>query len=1290
MAEVLSGMAQQWHNVASNPYLLILNGPQAGNTVELDCERLKEEPLILGRGGAKARVRVGYILQDPGQRVSSVHAAISWREDDHCLLITDQGSSNGTRLNGQFIGGTTPLFGGDTLTIGTIELLIMLPDPQGETGYAQSIPRKRGGLSWDLLDDGEPGVARLEVTENQLRNPQGQPEPPRVGAFYRLTPNHPFYIGRFVTNDLQVPDILVGRRHAEIRWGDNSYVISDMGAAQPALVNDEPLLAPRRLAEGDEVVVGRLVLRYRASRRAYLPSVRIEKDEVKTGVQGGALRYALAERPLQLGSDYIRLPINRQILVGRAETNDLRLHDASVSRRHVRLAVESGRFMLTDIGSANGTLVNGLEIGGPTVLQTGDRLKIGDFEFLFEEVDPEDPELNEPEEEDAEDAEEAETLNSEQIDPDALQPPPLINNIKLKHPLLIGEPLTLELSKRGAESDAADGSGSSTKLAQATEMIVITHPLRSIPPFDEMDTNSFNLLVNHFREVTYKAGQEIAREGLERGAFFAILEGTVLISRALDQGRSRLVLGELGPGTVYGERTIFADQPFVNRLEAKTQVRALVLDEAVFVRELARNRTITSFFQQQVSTNSAANWLKGTLLMQTLSDKTRRALAGRLRYRVYAAGETLAKKGDPCEEFFLIVGGAAQAYSVDNKGNEQSLTALEEGDNFGDGIAAQGETYPMTVRAERQVECYVLARPDFQNVLQKSGDPIASLGRGMSGLPLGAVLNRIPPFNTMPPQLVAQIGSRMKVKFFKKGEVIAWQGDRSSALYIVRSGQVQLSYRASDGTVRQDAKLGPGQFFGEASLLQETVHNATVTALDDCELLTLFRNKLQEVMALGEGYDLARFFKKNLERRFRPKRVENFRVSEQTNAEGEILHILNTENGENFFQLGDRGYFLWQRMDGDNTISDLALDYFMEYKVLDLEAVSNIVGQLQAAGFLEVPAVNQSLIASEEQGKGQGKLAHYLTYRHEINNIDGLVEKLYRYGGKLLFLKPVLWLLFAIMGAGFVAFFYFALFSGQDASFLIRPPISVFTGSFWWLLILVTLFNFAIHEVAHALACKSYGRKVSRGGFGWMYVGPYFFVNTDDIYLENRKARIVVDLAGPLANLLIGSICCLLMFLNSDNDYRTFMFQLVSVAYLVAYLNIIPLTESDGYYALSNWVEIPSLRKKALVWMRRTLLRQPQTRAISARERKIFFWFALLTPLYLVIIMVQFVLWLGNILNALVAGWLKVDVPLLGWSVAVIAAIAVTLPLFADLWAVGRSEDEKGSEKKKKGRRTGG
>src|SRR5256885_9249646 len=86
-------------------------------------------------------------------------------------------------------------------------------------------------------------------------------------------------------------------------------------------------------------------------------------------------------------------------------------------------------------------------------------------------------------------------------------------------------------------------------------------PLRKVAPFDELDGETFEILRPYFREVTYKPGQEMTREGQGRGAFFVILKGKVSISRALNE-RQRLVLGQLEANSIYGERSILSDQPF--------------------------------------------------------------------------------------------------------------------------------------------------------------------------------------------------------------------------------------------------------------------------------------------------------------------------------------------------------------------------------------------------------------------------------------------------------------------------------------------------------------------------------------------------------------------------------------------------------------------------------------------------------------------------------------------------------------------------------------------------------
>ena len=70
--------------------------------------------------------------------------------------------------------------------------------------------------------------------------------------------------------------------------------------------------------------------------------------------------------------------------IGRAEDNDLQLMDPKSSRHHARLHAEGDTFVLTDLGSANGTRVNGLEVTEPHPLEHGDRITIGDTELTYQ------------------------------------------------------------------------------------------------------------------------------------------------------------------------------------------------------------------------------------------------------------------------------------------------------------------------------------------------------------------------------------------------------------------------------------------------------------------------------------------------------------------------------------------------------------------------------------------------------------------------------------------------------------------------------------------------------------------------------------------------------------------------------------------------------------------------------------------------------------------------------------------------------------------------------------------
>ncbi|HAA63555.1 MAG TPA: stage II sporulation protein E [Planctomycetaceae bacterium] len=81
--------------------------------------------------------------------------------------------------------------------------------------------------------------------------------------------------------------------------------------------------------------------------------------------------------PHDLGAD--------DVLIGRHPECGVQLESNAVSRRHARVFVEGGGYAIEDLGSGNGTFVNGQKIEGPTQLKPQDRIKLGPVLMRFEE-----------------------------------------------------------------------------------------------------------------------------------------------------------------------------------------------------------------------------------------------------------------------------------------------------------------------------------------------------------------------------------------------------------------------------------------------------------------------------------------------------------------------------------------------------------------------------------------------------------------------------------------------------------------------------------------------------------------------------------------------------------------------------------------------------------------------------------------------------------------------------------------------------------------------------------------
>ncbi|NJN80441.1 MAG: FHA domain-containing protein [Anaerolineales bacterium] len=67
-----------------------------------------------------------------------------------------------------------------------------------------------------------------------------------------------------------------------------------------------------------------------------------------------------------------------QLTIGRDSSNGVAINDAEVSRKHSRLVFQGGKFVIDDLGSTNGTFVNGQRLAGPVVLKAGDVVSLGE------------------------------------------------------------------------------------------------------------------------------------------------------------------------------------------------------------------------------------------------------------------------------------------------------------------------------------------------------------------------------------------------------------------------------------------------------------------------------------------------------------------------------------------------------------------------------------------------------------------------------------------------------------------------------------------------------------------------------------------------------------------------------------------------------------------------------------------------------------------------------------------------------------------------------------------------
>lgn len=371
-----------------------------------------------------------------GEGIRPRHAVLRGTADGSAVI--QRGSADAeTLVNGVRLGAEpAPILHGDKIQVGGQELLVVDSRKSGSTQFmdAGAVAAMAAGASPASSRKAGPAPVsggRLVCLTD--------------GREYTITDVLVF--GREAGSDVVVENTQVSRRHAEIKATAEGYVLTDL-STNGTFINGQRIQGPRVLSRADMIRVADNEFRFYADAAPVAPAAAAEPGKSATPpspvpppmppptegassrppgatmmasgqteappgaaqrlndtLHGGSFRPSSSStaepaagesRAAPMASFLVRsgklkgtrLPVRVPIVnIGRADYNDIVLADDSVSTAHAKLQRREGVWTLVDLGSTNGTFVDGEQVNGEVPLSPGVTIRFGQVSVLFDTDD---------------------------------------------------------------------------------------------------------------------------------------------------------------------------------------------------------------------------------------------------------------------------------------------------------------------------------------------------------------------------------------------------------------------------------------------------------------------------------------------------------------------------------------------------------------------------------------------------------------------------------------------------------------------------------------------------------------------------------------------------------------------------------------------------------------------------------------------------------------------------------------------------------------------------------------
>ena len=252
-----------------------------------------------------------------------------------------------------------------------------------------------------------------------------------------------------------------------------------------------------------------------------------------------------------------------------------------------------------------------------------------------------------------------------------------------------------------------------------------------------------------------------------------------------------------------------------------------------------------------------------------------------------------------------------------------------------------------------------------------------------------------------------------------------------------------------------------------------------------------------------------------------------------------------------------------------------------------------------------------------------------------------------------------------LLGAGAAGIYFgsddlFARFGEYQSRF--------FSNGLFQILVAIVVLKVA-HELGHALTAHRFGCRVTSMGIAFMVFIPLLFTDVSDAWrLADKRQRLLITAAGMLAELGLALAATFAWAFMVDGTLREYVFYIAAVGWITSLLfNLNPLLKFDGYFLLSDWLELENLQTRALAYgrwhFRRRIFgsQQPAPESAPHRTASVFLFYCYLSWAYRLVIFTM----ISAMLYAMLLKIIAVPLIVLFFYMAILRHLVAELVYFA-------------------------